>query len=121
MKRLLTSLSLTFLVSALFGIFFKDILVFVIATILQILFFYFFNTIYGNYLRTKVAEQRIELEKQQSINTVPLNCPTCNHLQSVRMTLNEPILYNCDKCEIEIKADPVVKNYLTTNPIYFEK
>jgi hypothetical protein len=37
------------------------------------------------------------------------------------MTLNEPILYNCEKCEVEIKADPVVKNYLTTNPIYFEK
>ncbi len=121
MKRVITSLSLTFLVSAFFGLIFKDIIVFALATVLQILFFYFFNTIYGNYLRNTIMQQNIEMEKQQSVNSVPLNCPTCNHLQLVKMTLNEPVIYKCDKCECEIKADPVVKNYLTTNPIYFEK
>ena len=65
MKKVLLSLTLTLLVSGLFGIIFKDWFVFGLVTILQILFFYFFNTVYENYLTKKVVEANaiIELEK----------------------------------------------------------
>jgi ribosomal protein L37AE/L43A len=121
MRKLFISLLLTFSVSSLFGIIFKDWIVFILATILQYLFFYFFNSMYENWLKNKIMQNSLELEKVKSKNTVKLNCPTCDNVEEVEMTFNGAVVYKCGKCDAEIKAEPIVKNYLTTNPIYFDK
>ena len=69
MRKLLTSITLTLLVSGLFGIIFKDWLVFILATILQVLFFYFFNTVYENFLIKKTLEVNAEIKKLEFDNT----------------------------------------------------
>ncbi len=64
MKKILSSLLLTILVGSLFGLLFKSLIVFGIAIVLQILFFYFFNTVYENYLLQQVVNANIEFEKE---------------------------------------------------------
>jgi len=118
MKKVLTSLTLTFLVSGLFGILFKDWLVFILATVLQILFFYFFNTIYENYLTKKIIEANALIEKEKYKNFVQVLCPCGeNNPQNIVLTLNEDTIYNCNKCSKEVRATTNVGTTLVTTPI----
>ena len=121
MRRLILSFLLTLSVSSLFGFIFKDWIVFVLATILQFLFFYFFNSVYENWMKNKIMQTSLEMEKIKSKNLVRLSCPSCNYIQDVEMTFDGAVVYKCTKCEAEVKAEPNVKNYLTTNLIYFDK
>ena len=118
MKKVLTSLTLTLLVSGLFGIIFNDWLVFILATILQILFFYFFNTVYENYLTKKVIEANAIVETEKLKNTVKVLCPCGeNQPQDVLLTLNEDTVYKCMKCNKDVRATTNVGTSLLTTPI----
>ena len=121
MKKFLFSITATILVSGLFGLLFSSWIVFLIASILQFLIFGSFNTLYENYLRQKAIKMQLDMDLVNSKSNVKLNCPSCNHVQEVKMTFEGAVVYKCEKCDVEIKAEPVVKNYLTTNPIYFDK
>ena len=116
MKKLLTSLTLTFLVSGLFGILFRDWLVFGLVTILQILFFYFFNTIYENLLIKRAVEINAETEKAKFDNTVNVKCP-CGSSQNVILSLTEDTIYRCDECKNEIRATTSIGTALVTTPL----
>jgi hypothetical protein len=118
MKKILTSLTLTLLVSGLFGILFRDWSVFALATVLQVLFFYFFNTIYENYLAKKVIEANAIVEKEKFKNIVKVLCPCGeNNPQDVLLSLNEDTVYQCDKCRKEVRATTNVGTALMTSPI----
>jgi hypothetical protein len=118
MKKVLVSLTLTLLVSGLFGIIFNNWLVFILATILQILFFYFFNTVYENYLTKKVIEANSLVEIEKLKNTVKVLCPCGeNQPQDVLLTLNEDTVYKCIKCNKDVRATTNVGTSLLTTPI----
>ena len=123
MTRILKSLGLTFLVSTIFALVLRDNFwsVFTITTLIQIILFYFFNTIYEGYIIQKAIKLNTELETEKSKNLITLACPSCNHKQTLEMNLTNFIIYKCDKCSVEIKAEPNVRNYITTDPIYFDK
>jgi DNA-directed RNA polymerase subunit RPC12/RpoP len=116
MKKVLLSLTLTLLVSGLFGIIFKDWFVFGLVTILQILFFYFFNTVYENYLTKKVVEANAIVELEKLKNTVRVTCP-CGSSQEVLLSMTEDTIYRCDECKNEIRAAVNIGTALVTTPI----
>ena len=116
MKKVLLSLSLTLLVSGLFGIIFRDWLVFGLATILQILFFYFFNTVYENFLIKRAVELNGEIEKGILKNTVQVTCP-CGAKQDVVLSMTEDTIYRCKDCKNEIRATTNIGTALVTTPI----
>tara|TARA_E500000318_G_C3521336_1_gene196534 strand:+ start:357 stop:725 length:369 start_codon:yes stop_codon:yes gene_type:complete len=118
MRKVILSLVLTFLVSGLFGLLFNSWLVFGLATILQILFFYFFNTVYENYLTEKVIEANAIVEKEKFKNMVKVVCPCAeNNTQDILLTFNEDTIYNCSKCNKEIRATTNIGSTLVTSPI----
>ena len=99
MRKAIISLLLTLSVSILFGMLFKDILVFFISLILQFLFFYFFNTIYENNLRKKAIILATEFEKERSKNERIITCQ-CGHksTQEVSLDPNKEQIYRCEEC-----------------------
>jgi hypothetical protein len=118
MKKIITSLTLTLLVSGIFGILFEDWLVFGLATILQILFFYFFNTVYENYLTKKVIEANALVEKEKFKNIVKVACPCGeNNQQEVLLSFNEDTIFKCSKCDKDIRASTNVGTTLVTTPL----
>ena len=116
MKKLITSLTLTFLVSAIFGILFRDWLVFGLVTILQFLFFYFFNSIYENFLIKKALETGAEIKKLEFDNSMDVVCP-CGAKQTVILSIHEDTIYRCDKCKNEIRAAVNVGTAMVTVPV----
>ena len=116
MRRVLISLTLTLLVSGLFGIIFKDWFVFCLATILQVLFFYFFNTVYENYLTKKVVEANAIVEVEKLKNTLIVTCP-CGASQEVLLSMTEDTIYRCNECKNEIRAAVNIGTALVTTPI----
>lgn len=121
MKNILVSLVLTLLVSALIGVLSSNFLAgFALAFILQIVIFYIGNTMYNNYIITKIEEIKLkQLQELQTQNTT-LTCPCSEgNKQNIQIGINEEIIYKCDKCDKNIKAVHDVKNFITTQPIYF--
>jgi hypothetical protein len=116
MKKLITSLTLTFLVSGIFGILFRDWLVFGLVTILQFLFFYFFNSIYENFLIKRAVELNALAEKAKYDNTVTVSCP-CGSTQDVVLSLTEDTIYRCNDCKNEIRATTNIGTALVTTPL----
>ena len=116
MKKVLASLTLTLLVSGLFGIIFKSWLVLILATILQILFFYFFNTVYENYLTKKVIEANSLVEIEKLKNTIRVTCP-CGSSQEVLLSMTEDTIYRCNECKNEIRAAVNIGTAMVTTPV----
>jgi hypothetical protein len=121
--KLLLSLGITSLVSLLAGLIFISNfwLVFFFVFILQILFFYFFNSIYENKLILKARELKLQELREVNKNTVVLPCPCFEkNKQSVELNFDKDLIYKCSKCEKNIKAFTDIKTILTTEPIYFD-
>jgi hypothetical protein len=119
MKKIFISTLLTFLVSGLFGLIFNSLLVFSVAIILQILFFFFFNSAYESYLIQKVVTANIEYEKEKLKKTVTIPCPCSeNNMQDVFINVGEDVTYNCEKCKKDVRAVTNVGTSLVTAPIY---
>lgn len=116
MKKILTSLGLTMLVGSLFGLLFKSFIVFSIAIILQILFFYFFNTVYENFIVQKIVNANIEFEKEKLKNIAQVTCP-CGAKQEVSISMTEDTIYRCKDCKNEIRATTNIGTTLVTTPI----
>ena len=119
MKKDIISLLLTVSVSALFGMLFKDILVFFIALIFQFLFFYLFNTIYENNLRKKAIVLATEYEKERSKNERIITCQ-CGHksTQEVSLDPNKEQIYRCEECGKDMRINIFIDTTLVTTPVY---
>lgn len=122
MRNILKSILLTISVSTIFAFFIDPFWkTFTITTVIQFVVFYFFNTAYQGYIIQKAIKLNTQFEKEKAVNLVTLACPSCNHNQTIEMNLTSFKIYKCEKCDVEIKAEPNVKNYITTDPIYFDK
>lgn len=120
--KTIVSLLLTTLVSVLAGLIVPGNfwIVFTFAFILQILFFYFFNSIYENRLIEKAQQLRIQELKEINKNIVNVQCPCDEKVrQEIEMRFDKDVIYQCNKCKKNIKAISDVKTILTTEPIYF--
>jgi hypothetical protein len=95
---------------------------FTLAFILQILFFYFFNTIYENKLIEKAQMLRLEEFKEQNRHVLQVQCP-CDQKsrQDVELRFDADVVYQCNSCKKNIKTLVDVKTVLTTEPIYFNE
>jgi hypothetical protein len=96
--------------------------VFILAFIIQLVAFYFINTSIENSLIEKAEkiklEQFVEANKQVAI----IECPCGQkNKQEVIMRFDKDIIYQCSKCDKNIKAMINIKPVLTTEPIYFDK
>lgn len=122
MGKILLSLGITTLVSILFGLLFVSNfwIIFTLAFILQLLFFYFFNSIYENKLIEKAQQLKLEEFKELNKHIVTLECP-CDEKtrQDVSMRFDRDLIYECGKCKKSIKANINVRTVQTTEPIYF--
>tara|TARA_R110000850_G_scaffold17269_10_gene53297 strand:- start:2739 stop:3113 length:375 start_codon:yes stop_codon:yes gene_type:complete len=119
MKKAFISLSLTILVSTLFGIVFKDIYVFCIAFIFQFLFFYLFNSVYGNYLSKKALQLATEFERERSKNERVITCQ-CGHksTQEVSLDPTKEQIYRCEDCGKDMRINIFIDTTLVTTPVY---
>jgi len=122
LNRVLFSLGLTTLVSVLVALIFisKFWYVFALVFLLQVLFFYFLNTVYENSLIEKAQKIRLQqfIEENRQIATVQCPCDQKN-MQDVDMRFDQPIIYTCNTCGKNVKAGIDVKTVLVTEPIYF--
>jgi hypothetical protein len=121
MKNILVSLVLTLLVSALIGVLSSNFLAgFALAFILQVIIFYIGNTMYNNYIITKIEEIKLRQLQEHQKQTTTLTCPCSEgNKQNIEIRINEDVIYKCDKCDKNIKAVHDIKNFTTTQPIYF--
>jgi hypothetical protein len=121
LSKVIISLAITTLVSILAGLLVisKFWIVFSLVFILQVLFFYFFNTIYENRLIAKAQQLKIQQFREENKNVVTLQCPCAEKIkQDVDIRFDKDIVYECASCKKNIKAIPDVKTILTTEPIY---
>ena len=120
--KILFSFLITSLVGVLIGLIFvsKFWYVFSLAVILQVLFFYFLNTVYENRLIEKAQRLKLEEFKEASKQVALVECP-CQEKskQEVEMRFDQDIIYQCNKCGKSCKAAVDVKTLLVTEPIYF--
>ena len=120
--KIIISILITTLVSILAGLIVPGNFwtVFVFAFVLQVLFFYFFNSIYENRLIEKAQQIRLEELKEINKQIVTVQCPCDEKVrQDIQMRFDRDVIYECNKCKKNIKAISDVKTLLTTEPIYF--
>jgi hypothetical protein len=120
--KIIISILITTLVSILAGLIVPGNfwIVFVFAFVLQVLFFYFFNSIYENRLIEKAQQIRLEELKEINKQIVTVQCPCDEKVrQDIQMRFDRDVIYQCNKCKKNIKAISDVKTLLTTEPIYF--
>ena len=121
-KNILFSIGVTCVISTLFGLLFtsKFLIAFSLAFIIQLAFFYFFNTVYTNKVLLRAMELKNNELKTLSKSQATVICP-CNErsAQSVDLSVSEDTIYKCEKCDKNVKAEINVKTVLTTDPIYF--
>jgi len=122
LNRVLISLGITSLVSVLFGLIFATHFwyVFALAFILQVLFFYFLNTVYENSLIEKAQLLRIQQIREENKQIATIQCPCGQkNMQEVEMRFDQDVVYSCNTCGKNVKAVVDVKTVLITEPIYF--
>lgn len=123
LSKITISLAITSLISVLAGLLFVSHFwnIFFLVFILQVLFFYFFNSIYENKLIEKAQQLKLEEYKELNKQVVMVECP-CDEKtkQEVTMRFDKDVIYQCAKCQKNIKALTNIKTIQTTEPIYFE-
>lgn len=124
MNKTIISLLLTVAISALIGLLTPNFLItFILATIVQIVGFYIGNTLYNNYIITKIENIKLdqikELSKIKPSQTL-VKCP-CDKgtVQEIDISPNEEIVYKCKECDKSIKAYCELRNFVASQPIYF--
>lgn len=103
---------------------FPDIffIVFSIAFLTQIIFFYLYNTIVENIFKKKAFEKIIELQKEKEKNIHELICPCGeNNVQQVPINVNNEVVYTCNKCKRDIKTNTTINTALVTTPLYLKE
>jgi hypothetical protein len=130
MQKVLYSITITVLVSILVGFLVSNFWVgFILAFILQFVGFSLFNTLYTNYIITKVEALKVDQmkettaqQKEANRQIVSVKCPcSMNNNQGVEFKLDQEIMYKCDKCDKNIKLHVDIKPFITTQPIYFNE
>lgn len=119
-KSLLNVCIVSFIVSYI-GYFFTSIeympRIFLIATILQFIFFYFYNNIITYITKLKLEKENLQTIQLINTNIVLINCSSCKKVNNVRLILTQPNNFICEHCsteniiEIEYKTITKTKIY----------
>ena len=87
--------------------------VFCISTILQFIFFYFYNSILSYVTRMNLEKENLETIKLINTNNVLINCEACKKVNSVRVDLSTENEFTCEHCKseniLEIEYKTIVK------------
>lgn len=87
--------------------------VFCISTILQFIFFYFYNSILSYVTRMNLEKENLETIKLINTNNVLINCEACKKVNSVRVDLSTENEFTCEHCKseniLEVEYKTIVK------------
>jgi len=88
--------------------------VFLISTIIQFIFFYFYNNILSYNTRIKLERDNLETIKLINTNNVLINCEACKKVNNVRVNLSTNNEFVCDHCKSENILDIEYKTIIKT-------
>lgn len=91
--------------------------IFIIATILQFIFFYFYNSIISYITRLKLENKNLETIQLMNTNNVLIECSSCKKTNNVRVVLTEDNNFTCTHCKTENILD-ITFNTITKTKIY---
>ena len=87
--------------------------IFAISTILQFIFFYFYNSIFTYITRLKLERENLETIKLINTNNVIINCESCKKVNNVRVDLSQDNSFICEHCKteniLEVTYNTIVK------------
>jgi len=122
--KLIYSIFLTFSISTLVALIFKDVFwnVFAIVTILQIISFVIFNRIYTNWLIQSLEKSKTEQLRESNRNYTHVECPCSQkYTQLVDIRFDTRNIYRCMQCDKDISATPNITTVNVSDPLYFDK
>ena len=94
---------------------------FIVSTVLQFLFFYFYNSIITYVTRMKLEKENLEAIRLINTNNVLINCEACKKLNTVRVDLSTITQFECTHCNAEnvlnIEYKTIVKTKIPKNEI----
>lgn len=86
---------------------------FLISTILQFLFFWFYNSILSYVTRVRLEKDNLETLKLINTNNVIIECGACKKVNTVRVNLSKENGFECEHCKtgniLNIEYKTIVK------------
>ena len=91
---------------------------FVLATGLQIIFFFLYNNVLRYIARLNLEKESLQLAQLAEKNKVFVECQGCKNTNSVDIDLTQENGFKCINCGAENKINIEFTTILPTNPIY---
>lgn len=91
---------------------------FVLATGLQIIFFFLYNNVLRYIARLNLEKESLQLAQLAEKNKVFVECQGCKNTNSVDIDLTQENSFKCINCGAENKINIEFTTLLPTNPIY---
>ena len=91
---------------------------FVLATGLQIIFFFLYNNVLRYIARLNLEKESLQLAQLAEKNKVFVECQGCKNTNSVEIDLTQENSFKCINCGAENKINIEFTTILPTNPIY---
>lgn len=91
--------------------------IFLIATVLQLIFFYFYNSVISYITRLKLEKENLETIQLINTNNVLLECSSCKKTNSIRVDLSESNEFTCTHCGTDNILNIEFKTITKTNII----
>jgi len=87
--------------------------IFTISTIIQFIFFYFYNSILSYVTRMKLEKENLDTIKLINTNNVLIECEACKKVNNVRVDLSTQNGFVCEHCKseniLEIEYKTIIK------------
>ena len=74
---------------------------FAICSIIQFLFFYFYNNVISYTTRLRLEKENLETIKLINSNTILINCESCKKVNNVQIYLTRDNEFECTHCKTE--------------------
>lgn len=74
---------------------------FAICSIIQFLFFYFYNNVISYTTRLRLEKENLETIKLINSNTILINCESCKKVNNVQIDLTRDNEFECTHCKTE--------------------
>jgi len=89
--------------------------IFLFATVLQLVFFYFYNSLISYFTRLKLERENLETIQLINTNNVILECSSCKKTNSVRVDLSGSNEFTCTHCGTDNILNIEFKTITKTN------
>ncbi len=89
--------------------------IFLFATVLQFIFFYFYNSLISYFTRLKLERENLETIQLINTNNVILECSSCKKTNSVRVDLSSSNEFTCTHCGADNILNIEFKTITKTN------